>query len=139
MTAVLEKPNCLIQNNNKSNRGTEKINNHRRMDIYFADLRGGNAGSEQSGKRPVLVIQNDQGNKFSPTTIVITISTSATKAKLPTHVELEPNKTGLKYMSVLLAEQIRTVDEYRLISKVGSVDIETRNKIDNALRISLGI
>jgi mRNA interferase MazF len=111
----------------------------RRMDIYYADLRGGNAGSEQSGERPVLILQNDIGNKYSPTTIVAAISTSMTKAKLPTHIVLEPEKTGLPERSIALLEQIRTIDKYRLINKIGTVDPDTKIKIEQALGISVGL
>lgn len=117
----------------------KKVKNHvKRMEIYYADMRA-TTGSEQTGRRPVLIIQNDLGNRFSPTTIVLAISSSMTKAKLPTHVELDPNSTGLEKKSVLLAEQIRTIDELRLLEYVGTVDEETKKKIERALSISVGL
>lgn len=114
-------------------------NNIRRCEIYFADLRGGNGGSEQSGQRPILIISNNRGNMFSPTVIAVTISTSETKAKLPTHVLLKAEKTGLKYDSIAQFEIIKTIDEYRIIGKVGTLDEETAQKIDRALAISVGL
>lgn len=118
---------------------TKLHTNIRRYEIYFADLRGGNAGSEQTGQRPVLVISNNLGNRFAPTVIVAAISTSTTKTKLPTHVLLEAKKTGLKTDSIALCETIKTIDEYRIISKVGTLDEETSMKIDKALAISIGL
>jgi len=111
----------------------------KRMDIYLADLRGNNAGSEQTGLRPVLIIQNDVGNLFSPTVIVANITSSETKAKIPTHVLLDAKKTGLKYNSIVLCEQIRTIDKFRLIEKIGQLDEETQRKVNQALLISFGL
>jgi len=118
---------------------SQKINTIRRMDIYFADLRGNNAGSEQTGIRPVLVIQNDIGNTYSPTIIVANITSSETKAKLPVHVPLKASKTGLRNDSIVLCEQIRTIDKSRLIEKIGTVDKETQREIDLALKKSIGL
>lgn len=109
----------------------------RRGDIYYADL-SPVVGSEQSGIRPVLIIQNDIGNKFSPTIIAIAI-TSRQKAKLPTHIEIEGTKYGLDKDSVILAEQIRTLDKARLKSKVGTLDKDTMEKVKKALEISFGM
>lgn len=110
----------------------------KRGDIYFAELNPV-IGSEQGGFRPVLVIQNDIGNQFSPTTIVAAITSQISKAKLPTHVELPAPKSGLDKDSVLLAEQIRTIDKARLKKKITYLDEETMVKVNHALEISLGL
>lgn len=109
----------------------------RRGDIYYADL-SPVIGSEQAGIRPILVVQNDVGNKFSPTIIGIAI-TSKQKAKLPTHIEIEGTKYGLDKDSVILAEQIRTLDKRRLKERVGRLDKETMEKVKRAIEISFGI
>lgn len=109
----------------------------RRGDIYYADL-SPVIGSEQSGIRPVLIIQNDIGNKFSPTVIAIAI-TSKQKAKLPTHIEIEGARYGLDKDSVIMAEQIRTLDKKRLKSRVGTLDKDIMEKVKRALEISFGI
>jgi mRNA interferase MazF len=112
--------------------------NIRRGDIYFADLNPV-VGSEQGGQRPVLVIQNNIGNEYSPTVIVAAITSKIDKAKLPTHVEIEASKYGLEKDSVILLEQIRTIDKQRLISKLAHIDGEVLQKVDEALKISLGL
>lgn len=109
----------------------------KRGEIYYADL-SPVIGSEQAGIRPILVVQNDVGNKFSPTIIGIAI-TSKQKAKLPTHIEIEGTKYGLDKDSVILAEQIRTLDKKRLKEKVGQIDEETMEKVKRAIEISFGI
>lgn len=109
----------------------------KRGEIYYADL-SPVIGSEQAGVRPVLIVQNDVGNKFSPTIIAIAI-TSKQKVKLPTHIEIEGTKYGLDKDSVILAEQIRTLDKKRLREKVGKVDDETMEKVKRAIEISFGI
>lgn len=109
-----------------------------RGDIYYADL-SPVVGSEQGGVRPVLVVQNDVGNKFSPTVIIAAITSQLTKAKLPTHIELEKTKFNLTKDSVVLLEQIRTLDKRRLKEKVSSIDKNTMNQVDIAIMISLGI
>ena len=109
-----------------------------RGDIYYADL-SPVVGSEQGGVRPVLVIQNDVGNKFSPTVIIAAITSQLTKAKLPTHIELSGEKYSLAKDSVVLLEQIRTLDKRRLKEKVCSIDIVTMRRVDVAMMISLGI
>ena len=109
----------------------------KRGEIYYADL-SPVIGSEQAGVRPVLIVQNDIGNKFSPTIIAIAI-TSKQKVKLPTHIEIEGTKYGLDKDSVILAEQIRTLDKKRLREKVGKVDNETMEKVKKAIEISFGI
>lgn len=107
--------------------------------IYYADL-SPVVGSEQGGYRPVLIIQNDIGNKHSPTTIVAIITTRATKAKLPTHIWLPlTSYVGLKYESMVELEQIRTIDKSRLKEYVGTIDHQTQSAVDVALKISLGI
>lgn len=109
----------------------------KRGDIYFANL-SPVIGSEQGGNRPVLVLQNDMGNRFSPTVIVAAITSSENKANLPIHVELRREHCGLLKDSIVLLEQLRTIDKTRLSHKVGSVDAKTMQIIDDALRMSLG-
>lgn len=109
-----------------------------RGDIYYADL-SPVVGSEQGGVRPVLVIQNNIGNKFSPTVIIAAITSQLTKAKLPTHIELNKDKFALQKDSVVLLEQIRTLDKKRLKEKVSSIDECTMRRVDVAMMISLGI
>lgn len=96
-------------------------------------------GSEQGGVRPVLVIQNDIGNKYSPTIIIAAITSQINKAKLPTHVEITGQEYGLPKDSVILLEQIRTIDKKRLREKIGRFDKEMMQYVDDALRISLGL
>ncbi|MBS4197248.1 type II toxin-antitoxin system endoribonuclease NdoA [Lederbergia citri] len=110
----------------------------KRGDVYFADL-SPVVGSEQGGVRPVLVIQNDIGNRFSPTVIVAAITAQIQKAKLPTHVEIDAKKYGFERDSVLLLEQIRTIDKQRLTDKITHLDEEMMEKVDEALQISLGL
>ncbi|MBW8350117.1 type II toxin-antitoxin system endoribonuclease NdoA [Bacillus sp. IITD106] len=110
----------------------------KRGDVYFADL-SPVVGSEQGGVRPVLVIQNDIGNRFSPTVIVAAITAQIQKAKLPTHVEIDAKKYGFERDSVLLLEQIRTIDKQRLTDKITHLDEEMMEKVDDALQISLGL
>lgn len=110
----------------------------KRGDIYYADL-SPTVGSEQGGLRPVLVIQNDVGNKYSPTIIAAAITSKVSKAKLPTHIELDADECGLPRDSVALLEQVRTLDKSRLKGKVGEIDKETLNQIDGALMVSFGL
>lgn len=110
----------------------------RRGDIYYADLRPV-IGSEQGGVRPVLIIQNDMGNKHSPTVICAAITSKMNKAKLPTHVELEVKKYGIVKDSVILLEQIRTIDKSRLKEKVCHLDDDIIREINRALQISLAL
>ena len=107
-----------------------------RGDIYYADLRQV-IGSEQGGVRPVLIIQNDIGNRHSPTVICAAITSKMNKAKLPTHVELEASKYDLMKDSVVLLEQLRTIDKQRLKDRVCRLDSEILRKVDRALEISL--
>ncbi len=109
----------------------------KRGDIYFADL-SPVVGSEQGGIRPVLVIQNDVGNKYSPTVIVSAITSQLTKAKLPTHIELSSADYHLPKNSVVLLEQIRTLDKRRLKEKITVIDESKMKEINRALLISLG-
>ena len=109
-----------------------------RGDVYYADL-SPVVGCEQGGLRPVLVVQNDIGNKFSPTVIIAAITSQLDKAKLPTHIELNKVKFNLNKDSVVLLEQIRTLDKRRLKDKICTLDNMTMQKIDIAIMISLGI
>ena len=106
--------------------------------LYYADL-SPVVGSEQGGVRPVLLIQNDIGNKYSPTVIVAAITSQINKAKLPTHIEISAHEYGLNKDSVILLEQIRTIDKKRLREKIGCLDKNMMLKVDNSLQISLGL
>lgn len=110
----------------------------KRGDIYYANL-SPVVGSEQGGVRPVLIVQNDVGNKYSPTVIVAAITSKINKAKLPTHIELSAHTYGLERDSVVLLEQIRTLDKARLLERIGCTDNKTLENIDSALAISLGL
>lgn len=110
----------------------------KRGDIYYADL-SPVIGSEQGGVRPVLVIQNDIGNKYSPTVIVAAITSQINKAKLPTHIEINATDYGLPKDSVVLLEQIRTIDKKRLREKVGFFDEDMMERVNECLKISLGL
>lgn len=110
----------------------------RRGDIYYADLRPV-VGSEQGGVRPVLVIQNDAGNRHSPTVIVAAITSRMNKAKLPTHVEVSAERYGIVKDSVILLEQVRTIDKSRLREKICHLESDIQRKIDRALLISLSL
>ena len=109
-----------------------------RGDIFIADLNPVQ-GSEQGGIRPVLVIQNDVGNRYSPTVIVLAITGQVNKARLPTHVPIACEGTGLQKDSVVLAEQIRTLDKRRLRERIGTLKPEVMDKVTTALKISLGV
>ena len=109
----------------------------KRGDLYFADL-SPVVGSEQGGLRPVLIIQNDIGNKYSPTVIAAAITSQLNKAKLPTHIEIRAGDYGLPKDSVILLEQIRTIDKRRIKEKIGVLAAETMKRADRALLISLG-
>ena len=109
----------------------------KRVEIYFADL-SPVVGSEQGGVRPVLIIQNNVGNKYSPTVIVSAITSQLSKAKLPTHIELPSSKYHLPKDSVVLLEQIRTLDKRRLKDKISAIDTYKMKEIDKAILISLG-
>ncbi|MGM9973450.1 MAG: type II toxin-antitoxin system PemK/MazF family toxin [Clostridiaceae bacterium] len=110
----------------------------KRGDIFYADL-SPVIGSEQGGIRPVIIIQNDIGNKYSPTVIVAAITSQINKAKLPTHVEISSEEYGLNKDSVVLLEQVRTLDKKRLKEKIGHMTDSDMEKVDRALRISIGL
>ena len=109
----------------------------KRGELYYADL-SPVMGSEQGGVRPVLVVQNDVGNKYSPTVIAAAVTSKIDKAKLPTHIELSAREYGLSKDSVVLLEQIRTLDKTRLKERIGQVSADKMRKINEALLVSLG-
>ena len=109
----------------------------KRGELYYADL-SPVVGSEQGGVRPVLVVQNDVGNKYSPTVIAAAVTSRINKAKLPTHIELNAVDYGLSKDSVVLLEQIRTLDKKRLKERIGELPLQTMKKVNVALLISLG-
>lgn len=110
----------------------------KRGDIFYADL-SPVIGSEQGGVRPVLIVQNDIGNKYSPTVIATAITSQINKAKLPTHVEINAQDYGLVKDSVILLEQLRTIDKKRLKEKVGHLDDGLMERVNESLGISLGL
>lgn len=110
----------------------------KRGDIFYADL-SPVIGSEQGGVRPVLIVQNDIGNKYSPTVIASAITSQINKAKLPTHIELSAKDYGLPKDSVILLEQIRTIDKKRLREKIAHLDDELMEKVNDALTVSFGL
>lgn len=120
--------------------GDEKCmtNGVRRGDIYYADL-SPVVGSEQGGMRPVLIVQNDVGNRYSPTVIAAAITSQVNKARLPTHIELGAQSCGLTKNSVILLEQIRTIDKQRLRERMGKLDDSLMDRVDNAIAVSFGL
>lgn len=112
--------------------------NIRRGDIFYADL-SPVVGSEQGGLRPVLIVQNDIGNKYSPTVIAAAITSKMSKAKLPTHIDVFADSVGLLKDSVVLLEQIRTIDKSRLKEKMGHLDTGTMSRVNNAITVSFGL
>jgi mRNA interferase MazF len=110
----------------------------KRGDIYYADL-SPVIGSEQGGMRPVLIVQNDTGNRHSPTVIAAAITSQTGKARLPTHIELSARNYGLSRNSVILLEQIRTIDKSRLRERMGQLDNATMDRVDNAIAVSFGL
>jgi mRNA interferase MazF len=110
----------------------------KRGDIYYADL-SPVVGSEQGGVRPVLIVQNDVGNKFSPTVIAAAITSQQEKNNLPTHIEVDAGACGLAKDSVVLLEQVRTIDKRRLREKMGSLEAPQMNKVNQALEVSFGL
>lgn len=110
----------------------------KRGDIYYADL-SPVVGSEQGGLRPVLIIQNDVGNRYSPTVIAAAITSRMGKTRLPTHIDIYADKAGLSKDSVILLEQIRTLDKRRLKEKMGHLDETVMQRVDNAIAISFGL
>jgi mRNA interferase MazF len=119
-------------------RRSVKIVNIRRGDIYYADL-SPVIGSEQGGVRPVLIVQNNVGNRFSPTVIAAAITSQRAKANLPTHIMLNAQTTGLAKDSVVLLEQVRTIDKHRLKERMGRLDNTSMLQVDQALSISFGL
>lgn len=110
----------------------------KRGDIYYADL-SPVIGSEQGGLRPVLIVQNNIGNRFSPTVIIAAITSKISKPKMQTHVAIAKSKDGLERDSVILLEQIRTIDKHRLQRKITHLDNFSMDKVDRALEVSLGL
>ncbi|MCL2353916.1 MAG: type II toxin-antitoxin system PemK/MazF family toxin [Defluviitaleaceae bacterium] len=110
----------------------------KRGDVFYAEL-DPVIGSEQGGVRPVLIVQNDIGNKYSPTIICAAITSQINKAKLPTHIEIDCTKYTLVKDSVVLLEQVRTVDKKRLKEKIGHLDENFMSRVDRALRVSFGL
>lgn len=109
-----------------------------RGDIYYADL-SPVVGSEQGGVRPVLIVQNDVGNRFSPTVIAAAITSQKDKTKLPTHIQLQASGSGLAKDSIVLLEQIRTLDKRRLGERMGRLDEAAMSRVDRALQVSFGL
>ena len=112
--------------------------NVKRGDIFYADL-SPVVGSEQGGTRPVLIVQNDTGNRHSPTVIAAAITSQTGKARLPTHISLSGHDVGLTRDSVVLLEQIRTIDKRRLREHMGHVDESLMNQVDSAIAVSFGL
>lgn len=110
----------------------------KRGDIYYADL-SPVVGSEQGGVRPVLIVQNDIGNKFSPTVIAAAITSQKEKNYLPTHIEVDAQDCGLAKDSIVLLEQVRTIDKRRLREKMGTLDNDDMGKVNQALSVSFGL
>ena len=110
----------------------------KRGDIFYADL-SPVIGSEQGGVRPILIVQNDVGNKYSPTVIAAAITSQINKAKLPTHIEIDSKEYGLTKDSVILLEQIRTIDKRRLREKIGHLDSERMKSVNEAIFVSYGL
>ena len=110
----------------------------KRGDIYYADL-SPVVGSEQGGLRPVLIIQNDVGNRYSPTVIAAAITSRMGKTRLPTHIDIHADKVGLAKDSVVLLEQIRTLDKRRLKEKMGHLDESLMQKVNSAIAVSFGL
>lgn len=131
--------NSKVNTNIPRGNQVEKFNtNIMRGDIYMADLSGVN-GQIQRGVRPVVVLSNFIGNKYSNVVIVAPVSSSTTKKKIPTHVDLLPSQTGLARESVLLTEQIRVLDQWCLMHKLGKVEEQTMIEVDKAVAISIGL
>lgn len=110
----------------------------KRGDIYYADL-SPVVGSEQGGIRPVLIIQNDIGNKYSPTVIAAAITSQKDKTKLPTHIQVNATGCGLSKDSIVLLEQVRTIDKQRLKEKMGTLDMTSMDRVNKALTVSFGL
>lgn len=132
--------NCSLTYNVVGNkhRSVNKVSTVKRGDIFYADL-SPVVGSEQGGMRPVLIVQNDTGNKHSPTVIAAAITSQVGKSRLPTHIELSGQNCGLSRDSVILLEQIRTIDKSRLREKMGKLEDPLMNEVDNAISVSFGL
>lgn len=112
----------------------------KRGEIYIVDLgAGGILGHEQGGRRPMLIVQNDVGNKHSPTVIVAALTSNLRKNKMPTHVRINSASSGLPRESIVLLEQLQTIDKCRLIRRIGSADTRTMRQVDEAIDVSLGV
>lgn len=122
---------------NKNERKRTQMN-IKRGDIYYADL-SPVIGSEQGGLRPVLIVQNDIGNRYSPTVIAAAITSKMSKAKLPTHIDIHAERVGLSKDSVILLEQIRTLDKRRLKEKIGHLDDFSMGQVNHAISVSFGL
>lgn len=136
-----KKFNARIFVNNKvteNKSGSDKNLNIKRGDIYYADL-SPVVGSEQGGLRPVLIVQNDVGNRYSPTVIAAAITSRLSKTKLPTHIDVYADKVGLAKDSVILLEQIRTIDKQRLKEKMGHLDDDIMSEVNEAITVSFGL
>ncbi len=131
------KPFILGKNICKQSVGVKTVN-IKRGDIYYADL-SPVIGSEQGGVRPVLIVQNNMGNRYSPTVIAAAITSQQSKANIPTHILIESEASGLQKNSVVLLEQVRTIDKKRLREKMGSINPSTMSRIDEAISISMGL
>ena len=116
----------------------EKDMNIKRGDIYYADL-SPVVGSEQGGLRPVLIVQNDVGNRYSPTVIAAAITSKMSKARLPTHIDIYAKEVGLAKDSVILLEQVRTLDKRRLREKMGHLEEDTMKRVNEAISVSFGL
>lgn len=116
----------------------ERLMSIKRGDIYYADL-SPVIGSEQGGVRPVLIVQNDVGNKYSPTVIAAAITSQHDKTQLPTHIKVNAVSSGLAKDSIVLLEQVRTIDKQRLKEKMGTLDNKSMGEVDNALSVSFGL
>ena len=127
--------NSVISVNNSE---SETVMNIKRGEIYYADL-SPVVGSEQGGVRPVLIVQNDVGNKYSPTVIAAAITSQQYKTNLPTHIKVDADGCGLQKDSIVLLEQMRTIDKTRLREKMGSLDQGSMNMVDKAISVSLGL
>lgn len=110
----------------------------RRGDIYYADL-SPVVGSEQGGVRPVLIVQNDVGNRYSPTVIAAAITSQKDKTRLPTHIQVNADHCGLAKDSIVLLEQVRTIDKQRLKERMGKLDPGSMTRVDKALSVSFGL
>ena len=129
---------CVQGNLTLTEKERENFMSVKRGDIYYADL-SPVIGSEQGGIRPVLIIQNDIGNRYSPTVIAAAITSQRDKTKLPTHISVEASDCGLAKDSIVLLEQVRTIDKQRLKERMGSLDITSMGMVDKALSVSFGL